>query len=118
MLYKSILEHTKILNDLTNTCYNKSLTFRIKFLKDFNCDLEKIKCKKCGIIIFRNGYCKKHAPKYPSDEFFIFKYGDAWKDEKRKTMLKIPLQDQTNRRKSTLKYIEKNGNTQTRLDKK
>lgn len=65
MLYKSIYEHTKILNDIPKFQFNK-LPNRIKFIIDFNYNQDKLKCQHCFKVFTFSEYCRRcHNTKNP-----------------------------------------------------
>lgn len=65
-LYKSIYHHTKILETRMRE-YNRykgwyNFSYRLKFITELNCDIEKLKCD-CGQNYTWNKYCRK-CPEY------------------------------------------------------
>jgi hypothetical protein len=83
-LYKSIYEITKI--DELKFGKKMSLPNKIKFILEYDCDIEKLKCS-CGKTYTFNRYCR-HCPDYHS----------TCKAHSKKTIKKIRL--------STIKYIK------------
>jgi len=89
-LYNSIIHHTKILEDIKDT-NSKSFIARIVFILEYNSNLSDIKCECGDVISFKQKFsahkkyeykfqpfCVNRQPKYPSDRYFQFKYGDEW----------------------------------------
>jgi very-short-patch-repair endonuclease len=100
-LYNSVMYHSNILNDIKDK-NSKSFTARIIFILNHNCDINTVKCE-CGLnICFKQKFspykdyqyrfqpfCVKCQPKYPSDRYFKFKYGDEWAVHKEKHINKM-----------------------------
>jgi len=90
-LYKSIYNHSSSLNDLNKP--TKKFPTRILFIRDYNGDLNKLKCPICNnnYCLFSyeknyfNKYCKKcfneKIKNYPQKEWFKEKYGENWEIE-------------------------------------
>ena len=105
VLYKSIYEHTKILEDVmkSQNSYKRSYCFtsRIRFIVEYNYDLDKLKCK-CGKIYNFTKFCRScPEPK------------KTWtgKSHSQETLIKM--------RQSTINYIEScSGNCIPRYNKK
>lgn len=102
-LYKSIYEHTSILEEIMQKCNRNpqmwSFTKRITFIVDLDYDIEQLKCD-CGKTYTWNKYCRKcSAPK------------KTWLGKKHTKSTK------KKQRISTLKYLEKqNGQLQPRYN--
>jgi very-short-patch-repair endonuclease len=78
ILWKSILENTKELDEI----WEKNLTTKINFIIKHNYDTYKIRCQKCSKLTLReDSLCVKCAPKYPSKEFFKHKFKENWEEK-------------------------------------
>lgn len=78
-LYKSILCHSDILQ-----YYFSKISFpnRIKFILDYDCDVDRLKCE-CRSKYTFGSYCRKCRPSFPSEKWFLWKYGkEAYRNER------------------------------------
>jgi len=91
VLYKSIMEYSKCLETYH---YKINFSGRIKFLTEFNGELEKLRCVKCkknyikydnptqkfNFMLDKYKFCVKCRPSSASKLFFIYKHGKNWND--------------------------------------
>lgn len=70
-LYKSIIEYTSTLDEQN---LKFSFSDRILFILDYNLDITRLWCKCKRRLGFKSN-CRRCSPKYPSMDWFIFKYG-------------------------------------------
>ena len=101
LLYNSVYQHTKSLDKLKDK-NSKSIMARIIFLVKHGGNIDKIKCE-CGngvtykqkqsvYVDYVNNFqpfCIQCQPKYPSEKYFKFKYGDDWMSHRDKRRDKL-----------------------------
>jgi very-short-patch-repair endonuclease len=75
-LYKSVFTYSKELDSASNRNL-KSFSKRLRFIFEFNCDVNRIICQ-CGKIRFSK-YCEQCSDqRYPSKKWFQNTYHDSW----------------------------------------
>jgi len=75
-LYKSVYENTRILDNLVNIHPTRGFTYRIKFIVEYNYNIDKIRCI-CGKYTFST-MCRGCVSKTSTIDWYKRKYPDSY----------------------------------------
>lgn len=103
-IFNSLYHYTKELDKIDDKG-SKSFMARIMFIINHDCDINTITCECGNNITFKQKhspyknyeykfqpFCVKCQPKYPSEKYFKFKYGEEWethRDDRRNKLSKL-----------------------------